>query len=71
MSLCDPPQAENLASEILFLLQPHHKGGLLMNHPDNIIIENSLCRLVVGSDCIVKSLTLRSTGEECLYQCFR
>lgn len=39
-----------------------------MNHPDNIIIENSLCRLVVGSDCIVKSLTLRSTGEECLYQ---
>jgi len=33
-----------------------------------IIIENALFRLTVGSDCIVQSLILKETGEECLQQ---
>ena len=31
-----------------------------------IILENEFCRLKVGGDCIVKSLVLKKTGEECL-----
>ncbi|MEA4916103.1 hypothetical protein [Proteiniphilum sp.] len=34
----------------------------------DIIIKNGLFRLVVGSNAIAKSLTLTSTGEECLMQ---
>ena len=32
----------------------------------NIIIENALLRLTVGSDCIVRSLICKENGEECL-----
>ena len=32
----------------------------------DIIIENARLRLVVGSDCIAKSLVYKATGEECL-----
>ena len=32
----------------------------------DIIIENPLLRLVLGEDCIVKSLIHKSSGEECL-----
>ena len=31
-----------------------------------IILENRLCRLEIGEDAIVRSLTVKSTGEECL-----
>lgn len=34
------------------------------NH--DVIIENPLLRLVIGEDCIVKSLIHKATGEECL-----
>ena len=34
----------------------------------DIILENRLCRLVVGEDCVAKSLILKSTGEELLMQ---
>lgn len=33
---------------------------------NDIIIENDLLRLVVGGDCIAKSLTFKANGEECL-----
>lgn len=33
---------------------------------ENIIIENPLFRLTVGSDCVPKSLFCKATGEECL-----
>ncbi|WP_298650091.1 hypothetical protein [uncultured Proteiniphilum sp.] len=36
------------------------------NKECDIIIENEQFRLVVGSNAIAKSLTLKSTGEECL-----
>lgn len=32
----------------------------------DIILENSQFRLVVGSDCITKSLIHKATGQECL-----
>ncbi len=35
---------------------------------NDIILENTLCRLTVGSDCLVKSLIIKETGEECLMQ---
>lgn len=35
---------------------------------EDIIIENKQFRLIVGSNAIAKSLTLTSTGEECLWQ---
>lgn len=35
---------------------------------NDIIIENDHMRLVVGGDCIVKSLVHKPTGEECLAQ---
>jgi len=34
----------------------------------DLVFENELCRLNVGSDCIVKSLTIKDNGEECLRQ---
>lgn len=37
----------------------------VMNCQD-VVIENKLMQLTVGSDCIAKSLILKSTGEECL-----
>ncbi|MBR5743681.1 MAG: hypothetical protein IKX85_07715 [Clostridia bacterium] len=30
----------------------------------DIVLENALCRLAVGEDCLVKSLVLKATGEE-------
>ena len=39
-----------------------------MENENCIVIENELCRLTVGGDCIVKSLVVRETGEECLRQ---
>lgn len=39
-----------------------------MEERRDIIIENGLCRLVIGSDCIAKSLVVKATGEECLRQ---
>lgn len=33
---------------------------------NDIIIENELLRLVIGSDCIAKSLVYKANGEECL-----
>ena len=33
---------------------------------ENIIIENSQFRLIVGSDCIPKSLVCKANGQECL-----
>ena len=33
-----------------------------------IVLENKLCRLVIGENALVKSLTVKSTGEECLRQ---
>lgn len=33
---------------------------------ENIIIENRHFRLIVGSDCMAKSLVCKATGEECL-----
>lgn len=32
------------------------------------VFENDLCKLTVGADCIVRSLVVKSTGEECLEQ---
>lgn len=32
----------------------------------NIILENELCRLILGEDAQVKSLVLKTSGEECL-----
>lgn len=37
-----------------------------MEKQQDIIIENTLLRLVVGEDCVTKSLTYKITGEECL-----
>lgn len=34
----------------------------------SIVLENRLCRLVIGEDALVQSLTVKSTGEECLRQ---
>ena len=34
----------------------------------DIVIENAHLRLTVGSDCIVKSLIHKASGEECLVQ---
>ncbi len=39
-----------------------------MENHENIVIENDLCRLTVGKNCIVKSLIIKETGEECLQQ---
>jgi hypothetical protein len=39
----------------------------MANTEHDIIIENGLMKLVVGPDCVTKSLILKSTGEECLY----
>lgn len=41
---------------------------MLMEQKKDIIFENQLCRLTVGADCIVKSLIVKATGEECLRQ---
>jgi hypothetical protein len=38
----------------------------IIDKPQDIIIENKLLRLVVGGDCVTKSLTYKFTGEECL-----
>lgn len=35
-------------------------------HNMDIIIENALFRLVVGADCVAKSLVCKANGEECL-----
>lgn len=35
---------------------------------NDIIIENNQFKLVIGSNAVTKSLTLKSTGEECLMQ---
>lgn len=37
-----------------------------MTFEKDLVFENDLCRLVVGGDCIVRSLTVKTTGEECL-----
>lgn len=34
----------------------------------DVIIENARLRLVVGSDCVAKSLVYKATGEECLQE---
>ncbi|MBE5868512.1 MAG: hypothetical protein E7293_06080 [Lachnospiraceae bacterium] len=39
-----------------------------MTDKKDIIIENRLCRLIVGGDAIVKSLLIKKSGEECLQQ---
>lgn len=39
-----------------------------MENGKDVILENELCRLTVGEDCIVKSLIVKATGEECLRQ---
>ena len=34
----------------------------------DIIIENPRLRLVIGDDCVAKSLIFKATGEECLHK---
>lgn len=43
------------------------KSENTLDNTYDIIIENGLMRLVVGPDCIAKSLIHKPTGEECLY----
>ncbi len=40
--------------------------GRIIEKMQDIIIENEQLRLVIGGDCITKSLTHKPTGEECL-----
>lgn len=37
-----------------------------MNIANDVILENVHCRLTVGADCLVKSLLIKESGEECL-----
>lgn len=37
-----------------------------MSNQNSIVFENELCKLVVGEDCLVQSLVVKATGEECL-----
>ena len=38
------------------------------NLENDIVIENEQFKLVIGNNAVAKSLTLKSTNEECLMQ---
>lgn len=52
----------------IMIVGPLSAQNLEVKKGENLIIENQQFRLIVGSDAVTKSLTLKSTGEECLMQ---
>ena len=42
--------------------------GSQQDSGNDIVIENNQFKLIIGNNAVTKSLTLKSTGEECLMQ---